>query len=198
MKRLILFVLLISIANVFCGKDDSGTTTIIQPTRPVAPPPPPVEPPVAPPIEQITPRILRYIYYQSSPSYIEDIFFEGVTNVPEGNITLHVYEKQSGNLIGVASDDFWGYGFETSIDFEGTSPDSISFTYVIETSENPDPLSTTCTIESWIQKKDYADVIKIEGVTDLPLMFGPLFKLVNSSIYSLLYYPLALRPNPVV
>ncbi len=35
-------------------------------------------------------------------------------------------------------------------------------------------------------------------VSDLPLMFGPLFKLVNSSIYSLLYYPLALRPNPVV
>ena len=34
--------------------------------------------------------------------------------------------------------------------------------------------------------------------SDLPLMFGPLFKLVNSSIYSLLYYPLALRPNPVV
>ncbi len=27
MKRLVLFVLLISIANVFCGKDDSGTTT---------------------------------------------------------------------------------------------------------------------------------------------------------------------------
>ena len=33
---------------------------------------------------------------------------------------------------------------------------------------------------------------------DLPLMFGSLFKLVNSSIYSLLYYPLGLRPNPVV
>ena len=33
---------------------------------------------------------------------------------------------------------------------------------------------------------------------DLPQLFGPLFKLVNSSIYSLLYYPLALRPNPVV
>ena len=33
---------------------------------------------------------------------------------------------------------------------------------------------------------------------DLPQLFGPLFKLVNSSIYSLLYYPLALRPDAVV
>ncbi len=39
---------------------------------------------------------------------------------------------------------------------------------------------------------------KLNDDVDLPLMFGPLFKLVNSSIYSLLYYPLALRPNPVV
>ncbi len=33
---------------------------------------------------------------------------------------------------------------------------------------------------------------------DLPLMFGLFFKLVNSSIYSLLYYSLVLRPNLVV
>ena len=40
--------------------------------------------------------------------------------------------------------------------------------------------------------------IDLHTAGDLPLMFGPLFKLVNSSIFSLLYYPLALRPNPVV
>ena len=166
MKRLVLFLLLM----FFVEKMIQVQLLQYNQARPVAPPPPvvepPVEPPVAPPIEQITPRILRYIYYQSTSSFNDDIFFEGVTNVSEGNITLHVYEKQSGNLIGVANDSFRGYGFDTSIDFEGTSPDSISFTYVIETSENPDPLSTTCTIESWVQKEGFFGMIKIEGVTD--------------------------------
>ena len=37
-----------------------------------------------------------------------------------------------------------------------------------------------------------------KNIPDLPLMFGLFFKLVNSSIYSLLYYPLVLRPNLVV
>ena len=70
---------------------------------------------------------MRYINYQSTSSFDDDIFFEGVTNVSEGNITLHVYEKQSGN---------------------------------------PDPLSTTCTIESWVGKEGIFGMIKIEGVTD--------------------------------
>ena len=42
------------------------------------------------------------------------------------------------------------------------------------------------------------DEIIVESDLDLPQLFGLLFKLANSSIYSLLYYPLALRPNPVV
>ena len=37
-----------------------------------------------------------------------------------------------------------------------------------------------------------------KNIPDLPLMFGLFFKLVNSSIYSLLYYSLVLRPNLVV
>ena len=48
------------------------------------------------------------------------------------------------------------------------------------------------------QAREHLESIRWVNGIDLPQLFGPLFKLVNSSIYSLLYYPLALRPHPVV